>query len=280
MPTPASPPSFPIAPPPGPLPGVATVPAATVVIFRRAPAGGAPELLMVQRAKAMRFAGGAAVFPGGRIDSADRELAFALSDGRGPDATILDPAALEEIAGRIAAIRETLEETGLAIGLDHPVSAADAVKARAMLLAEGRLANVISQLGWRLAPGLLVPFARWCPDWDGAFDTRFYLTDLGTGAVDIAVDATENTRLFWMNAASALREADKGEISVLYPTRRNLERLAQFANFAEARAHAEATPPLVITPQKIERDGEIWLTIPEGLGYPVLGEPLASVKRG
>ena len=37
------------------------IPAATVVIFRNCPAGGPPELLMVQRAKEMRFAGGAAV---------------------------------------------------------------------------------------------------------------------------------------------------------------------------------------------------------------------------
>ncbi|MBW8785767.1 MAG: NUDIX hydrolase, partial [Novosphingobium sp.] len=38
------------------------IPAATLVVFRRA-ADGPPELLMVQRAKEMRFAGGAAVFP-------------------------------------------------------------------------------------------------------------------------------------------------------------------------------------------------------------------------
>jgi len=94
------------------------------------------------------------------------------------------------------------------------------------------------------------------------------------------VDATENTRLFWISAANALRAADAGEISALYPTRRNLERLAQFSSFAETRQHAEAIPPHIITPQKIEREGEMWLTIPEGLGYPVLGQPLDTVRRG
>ena len=266
---------FPLAAPAGPIPGITTVPAATVVIFRHAPAGGPPEMLMLQRAKAMRFAGGAAVFPGGRIDTADRELALALSGADAPD-----PQALEEAAARIAAIRETLEETGLVIGLDHPVSGEEAASARALLLADGALAPVVKQLGWRLAPERLVSFSRWCPDWDGAFDTRFYLADLGTGAVEIAVDATENTRLFWISAADALRAADAGEISALYPTRRNLERLAQFSSFAETRAHAEAIPPHIITPQKIEREGEIWLTIPEGLGYPVLGQPLDTVRRG
>ena len=43
------------------------IPAATLVIFRAA-GGGAPELLMVERAKEMSFAGGAMVFPGGRVD--------------------------------------------------------------------------------------------------------------------------------------------------------------------------------------------------------------------
>ena len=51
------------------------IPAATMVIFRNSPQGRAPEVLMVQRAKEMRFAGGAAVFPGGRVDEADRVLA-------------------------------------------------------------------------------------------------------------------------------------------------------------------------------------------------------------
>ena len=249
------------------------IPAATLVIFRHAAQDNAPpELLFVQRSQQMRFAGGATVFPGGRIDPADYTLAEALSAETG-----LSPG---DLAARIAAIRETLEETGLVIGLDHPVSGEEAASARALLLADGALAPVVKQLGWRLAPERLVSFSRWCPDWDGAFDTRFYLADLGTGAVEIAVDATENTRLFWISAADALRAADAGEISALYPTRRNLERLAQFSSFAETRAHAEAIPPHIITPQKIEREGEIWLTIPEGLGYPVLGQPLDTVRRG
>ena len=51
----------------------AVIPAATLVVFRETP--GLPELLMVERAKAMAFAGGAMVFPGGRIDPEDHALA-------------------------------------------------------------------------------------------------------------------------------------------------------------------------------------------------------------
>lgn len=246
------------------------IPAATVVIFRHGAGGGAAEVLMVQRAKEMRFAGGAAVFPGGRIDEADRVLAARIAPEAEPD----------EAAARIAGIRETLEETGLAIGVTRAISVAEARKARAMLLDQGLLAPVLERFGWTLDLAALTPFARWCPRWDGAFDTRFFLCDLGTGAVDIAVDATENTRLFWTSAAHALEMADSGEISVIFPTRRNLERLAQFPTFAEARAHAEATPIRTISPSREERAGEMFLTIPEGLGYPVTAQAMATVKRG
>lgn len=246
------------------------IPAATVVVFRRCRQGGPPELLMVQRAKEMRFAGGAAVFPGGRIDAEDRALAEALGLPGEPD----------EAAARIAGIRETLEETGLAIATRKPIPAAEAAEARAMLIEQGTLAPVIERFGWTLDPAALVSFARWCPMRDNTFDTRFFLFDLGTGAVDIAVDATENTRLFWIAAEEALRRADTGDFHVIFPTRRNLERLAQFASFAEARNHAEAIPLRTITPSRAERDGVDWLVIPEGCGYPITGQPLATALRG
>lgn len=247
------------------------VPAATAVIFRKGPAGGAPELLMVQRTREMRFAANAAVFPGGRVDPADRVLAAALA----PDADA------ELAAARIAAIRETLEETGLAVSLRAPVAAEEAVAARALLIEQGELAAVLDRFGWQLDLDSLVPFARWCPrELERPFDTFFFLADLGTGEVDITVDATENSRLFWLSAAEALHRAETGELLVIFPTRRNLERLAQFASFAEARAHAEAIPVRMISPTAQLRDGERWLTIPEGLGYPVTSEPLSRAMRG
>lgn len=248
------------------------IPAATVVVFRNNAAGGPPELLMVQRAKEMRFAGGAAVFPGGRIDPEDGELATRLD----ADADI------EVLAARIAGVRETLEETGLAIGLARPVSASEAADARALLLDKGALAPVIERFGWTLELERLLPFARWCPRVSGTFDTRFFIADLGTGAVDIAVDATENTRLFWASARRALELADAGEISVIFPTRRNLDRLALFGTFAEAQAHCEAIPVVTVSPNMEERDGEKWLVIPDyqARGYPVEGQPLATAHRG
>ncbi|SFF84650.1 hypothetical protein SAMN05518801_102163 [Novosphingobium sp. CF614] len=255
---------------PIPAHGPAVVPAATVVIFRRPADGGAPELLMVQRAREMRFAGGAAVFPGGRVDPSDRELARRLM-----------PDEAEEIAAaRIAGIRETLEETGLMIATRAPISAGEAAEARRMLLESGSLAPVLRHFGWELAPEALTLYAHWCPLRDKAFDTRFFVTDLGTGAVEVTIDETENTRLFWTSAASALEMARRGEISVIFPTHRNLERLAQFSCFADALADIAAHPVSRIHPHLEQRLDEEWLVIADGHGYPVVGQPKATSKRG
>jgi 8-oxo-dGTP pyrophosphatase MutT (NUDIX family) len=256
----------------GPMPadGPKVIPAATVVIFRNCREGGPPELLMVQRAKEMRFAGGAAVFPGGRIDPEDRALAKQLAPGDDPEVS----------SARIAGIRETLEETGLMIATHERIHGGEASEARAMLIETGALEPVLERFGWTLSLDRLVPFAHWCPPMDGAFDTRFFLTDLGTGAVDITVDATENTRLFWVSARKALQLADQGEISVIFPTRRNLDRLALFGSFEEACSQIERFPPQRICATQELRDGEKWLVIPDGHGYPVLGQPLSEVRRG
>jgi len=250
-------------------------PAATAVIFRHDPSGGAPQLLMVERSASMSFAGGAAVFPGGRVDDADHELAATLAPGA-------DEEAAADLAARIAAVRETIEETGLVIGIDRAVTRDEAHAARELLCAEGTLAPVLERHGWRLALDKLTYFARWRPKHRHlrVFDTRFFLADLGTGSVDLLVDETENTHLFWASAAEALQLADAGDIKIIFPTRRNLERLAQFASFGEARAQAEAIPVRMISPWLSERNGQRWLTIPTDAGYPVDGEPMESVARG
>ena len=67
---------------------------------------------------------------------------------------------------------------------------------------------------------------------------------------------------------------------MIFPTRRNLERLALFEDFAAAKTQAERIPVRTITPFMGEREGRSWLEIGEDLGYPVTGEPLDTVARG
>lgn len=251
------------------------IPAATIIIFRNAADGAAPEVLMTVRSRNMVFAGGMAVFPGGRVDPAD----FALAETVAGDTGLT----CDEAAHQIAAVRETLEETGLALGLAGDITAASAAAARAMLAQTGALAPVLDTFGWTLDLDQITPFARWFPKNENIariYDTRFYLADLGTGDVDVSIDASENTHLFWTTAQGALDAAARGEIKLIFPTRRNLERLALFGSYAEARIQAEAIPVRTIMPQVTEQDGRPWLTILADAGYPVIGEPLDTVARG
>ena len=249
------------------------IPAATVVIFRNGPSDGPPEILMTIRSRNMVFAGGMAVFPGGRVDDADFDLAREVA----PDGDI------DEVANQIAAVRETLEETGLVIGLTGDITAESANAAREHLLEHKTLTATLSAFGWSLDLAQLTPFARWFPkneDIPRVYDTRFYLADLGTGEVDIAADLSENTRLFWVSAQGALDMADKGEIKLIFPTRRNLERLAQFDDFSDAKAQAEAIPVRTIVPRVDTSGGQPMLRIMEDAGYPITAELLDTVQRG
>ena len=256
----------------GPIPadGPRVVPAATIIIFRKGAQSGKPEFLLVQRAKEMRFAGGAVVFPGGRVDPSDRVIATQLA----PDGD------QEITSSKIAGIRETLEETGLLIGIEQSVNASQAAEARAMILETEDLAPVLKHFDWSIDLSALVFYAHWCPPFDKAFDTRFFVTDLGTGSVDITVDATENTKLFWATAEQALEMNTAGEITLIFPTLRNVERLDGFENFNDACKSAEEFPPRRMSAGRETIDGEDWITIPDGRGYPVLAQRWEVARRG
>lgn len=253
------------------MPSDAT-PAATLVIFRDNPDGGAPLLLMVERVKAMAFAGGAAVFPGGKVDPADYEFAAALNH-------LLD---VEEVAARLAAIRETIEEAGLALALTGVDDPADCTDARAALHAGDSLRDICERYGW--APDLtqLVPWARWRPPTmeRRVFDTRFYLLNAGEAALSATVDQTENHALFWATAQQALEYSEEGRIKVIFPTRRNLERLALFGDYHDAVNHALAHPVETVLTYIEQRDDDQWLCIPDRHGYPITAEPLGKAMRG
>jgi 8-oxo-dGTP pyrophosphatase MutT (NUDIX family) len=223
---------------------------------------------MVERTARMAFAGGAMVFPGGRIDEGDRALAAGFAE---PDAD-----------ARIAAIRETLEETGIAVGLEPDVDQEHAAGLQAELHAGATFSELIAANGLGLRLEDLVPFARWKPAFHQAriFDTLFFLAQAPHGDWQPHPQAGECEAAEWLSAPEVLQRVARGEASAIFPTIRNLERLAQFDSIADARADAAAHAIETITPWIAEHDGEPHLFIPEGLGYPVTREPLESVRRG
>lgn len=237
------------------------IPAATLVVMRDIPAG-PPELLMVTRSRGMAFAGGAMVFPGGRIDAGDRALAADPVD-----------------AGKVAAIRETLEETGCPVGLAPPP--AHPGELQEALHAGAGFAVLLERHGLQLDLPALTPFARWRPTFSQPrkFDTLFFIAEAPPGDWPLHPQPGECDAAEWLGAAAVLDRIAAGQASAIFPTLRNLERLARFGSFAQAREDALAHPIETISPWVEEVGGEKWLRIPDHLGYPVTRERLTEAVR-
>ena len=242
----------------------AAIPASTLILVRDR-GGAPPDLLMVERSDKMAFAAGALVFPGGRIDDADLKL--------GQDLGLADGAA-------VAAIRETIEETAVPVGLNPVPDREGALKIQSELAGGADFAALLS--GTRLDATALTPFARWVPKFHAVrrFDTLFFIAEAPAGDAPPNVIAGECSGAYWLSAAEALEREARGEARLIFPTRRNLERLAQHASFAEIRADALAHPVEPVTPWVEDRDGEKFITIPAHLGYPVTEERLDGLWRG
>ena len=240
------------------------IPAATLVVVRDRPHG-PPELLMVERAPGMAFAGGALVFPGGRIDQSDSLSAAGLADG----------------AARVAAIRETIEETAIPISLRPQPTVEQALAMQAALVADRPFEEVLCY-DYALALEELTPLARWLPNFHVTrrFDTLFYIARAPPGEWEPNVLAGECSGAFWLTAGDALERERGGDARLIFPTRRNLERLAQHDSFAAMQADALAHPIEPVTPWVEEHDGERFIVIPDHLGYLVTRVKLVGLWRG
>jgi 8-oxo-dGTP pyrophosphatase MutT (NUDIX family) len=244
------------------------IPAATLILYDESEAG-PPQHLMIERSAAMAFMPGALVFPGGRIEPGDRELAASPRAANAPE-DVWDAAA------RVAAIRETLEEVGIAVGIRPIPDAATITAWRESLKGKGELSTLLGA-AYSLDLATLVPFAHWLPKLPAPrrFETRFYLARRESEAV-AAHDEDEAARHVWRSAAQALEDGREGRHTLMFPTMANLERLAAHPSFALVQAHLAQTPVQLISPVLLEENGERVLRIPEGLGYPVTSIALKS----
>jgi 8-oxo-dGTP pyrophosphatase MutT (NUDIX family) len=241
------------------------IPAATLIMVRDRSFGPC-EILMVERAEGMAFAAGAMVFPGGRIDEADRKLA----ETAGIDAAL------------VAAVRESIEETAIPVGLD-PTPVPDlAAKLQTQLLADRPLKDVLIEHDLALDSAALMPFARWVPQFHAVrrFDTLFFVARAPEGEWQPRVIEGECAAAEWVRATDVLERERRGEARLIFPTRRTLERLAQHSTFDQISADAAAHPIEPISPWVEERDGDKFVTIPGHLGFPVIEERLDGLWRG
>ena len=246
------------------------IPAATLVVMRPSSGvldGAPPEILVVERTAAMAFAGGAIVFPGGRVDPADHVLARQV--GRPGE------------VAKITAIRESIEESAIAAGLGGVRDPLIGLALQSALLDGMPFAELLAEHRLTLDLDSLTAFARWMPAFKQArrFDTIFFLTRALPGEWRPRPQPGECETAEWASAATLLARIAAGEASAIFPTKRNLERIARHASFEDALADAQAHPLDTIVPWIEQRGGVPHVCIPEGRGYPNTAEPVTTALR-
>lgn len=209
---------------------------------------------MVSRAARGAFAS-ALVFPGGAIDSDDRE------DGWREHVDDFDDFAEDERALRIGAIREVWEETGLLLGgPSGPARSGEPFR------------EALEQTSSRIRLDALTHFGHWITPASEPrrFDTHFFLAAVERDAVAIP-DGVETLDTEWLPPARAAELAKSGERPIIFPTMLNLLRVAESENTADAISAARARPRVTVAPVWETRDdGTRWVSIPVEAGYPVL----------
>ena len=247
-------------------------PASTILLLRDSAAGNEVEVFMMVRHHEIDFNSGALVFPGGSVDKGDNEIIAdpaLYSGGEGLDAS--------ELAFRIAAVRETFEESGILLA--RPKGSKSLVDARRAGqieashradLCEGKVSfsKVLTDLGLLLALDELVPYARWITP-EGMpkrFDTWFFLAAAPPEQVG-AHDGKEATDSIWVSPREALAGGQTGRFKLPFATTRNLVKLGRQPSVAAALHDSRGRKIVTVMPVMTRTPAGRQLRIPLEAGY-------------
>jgi 8-oxo-dGTP pyrophosphatase MutT (NUDIX family) len=251
---------------------VAPRPASTILLLRDNPKAREIEVFMMVRHHQIEFQSGALVFPGGSVDSNDREIIATselYSGGEGLDAAAL--------GFRIAAIRETFEESGILLARSKGSKALiDAKRAGELAVAHRAALNerktsfldVLAGGGLCLALDLLMPYAHWITP-EGMpkrFDTWFFLAAAPPDQLG-AHDGKESTDSIWVSPREALEGGDNGRFKLPFPTTRNLIRLGKQSNVWGALEESKGRSIVTVMPVMTRLNGGRQLRIPREADY-------------
>lgn len=201
-------------------------PSSTVMLLRDAP-DRSVEALLVRRNQKLVTGGGAWVFPGGRVDPAD-----------------YTEAENHFLAAQNAAVRETLEETGI-----------------------------------ELQRADLTPFAHWTtPKGTGRrFATWFFIAHL-RDAVDVVVDGSEIVDHRWLPPQAALDAQRSGEITLMPPTFVSLTLLGRYQSCIAAVAGFREREVQHFNPRIVATDTGRVILYDDDAGYAT-GNPDVPGRR-
>jgi 8-oxo-dGTP pyrophosphatase MutT (NUDIX family) len=262
------------------LPPAAPRDAATIILVRPGPVVSGVEVFLLRRTRALEFAPGACVFPGGSVDERDADPAIAETAWIGPapaDLGHLLGISAERVRALVcAAVRETFEEAGVLLAGPSPAevvpgSAVLEQDRRALLDGSVSLDELLSRRGLKLRADLLTPWARWItPEISPRrFDTWFFAAALPDGQLAglAAAGPGEADSGTWWRPSAALEAARAGEITLLPPTAVTLAELAAYQDVAGVLAERRVITPLM--PTVVVEDERAWLAMPQAVEYPL-----------
>src|SRR6202035_4923254 len=248
-------------------------PASTILLLREGVATrGEIEVFMMVRHYEIDFNSGALVFPGGSVDKGDQEIiakSELYSGAEGLDAA--------DLSFRIAAIRETFEESGILLARPRGSKAlVDAARAGAIEaahradLCEGKITfpEVLTDNGMLLALDELVPYAHWITP-EGMpkrFGTWFFLAAAPPEQAG-RHDGKESTDSIWLSPREALAGGESGRFKLPFPTTRNLIRLGKQKSVRCALDDAGGRKVVTVMPVITRLNGGRQLRIPLEAGY-------------
>src|SRR5712672_2736087 len=247
-------------------------PASTILLLRDATGKDEIEVFMMVRHYEIDFNSGALVFPGGSVDKGDQEIIARPELYSGGDG--LDGATL---SFRIAAIRETFEESGILLArprgskaLVDAKRAGEIEAASRAALCEGKTTflKVLTDNGMLLALDELVPYAHWITP-EGMpkrFDTWFFLAAAPPEQVG-AHDGKESTDSIWVSPREALEGGGSGRFKLPFPTTRNLIRLGKQPDVKAAVDDSRGKTVVTVMPVMIKDGDKRQLRIPAEAGY-------------
>jgi recombination protein RecT len=206
--------------------------AATVMLVRDRPAGGI-EALLLRRSARSAFAPDAFVFPGGTVEPGDYETA---------------PRGWNDIRLQ-SEFRATIPEN---LPTDiPPVAPRDA---GALVVAAAR--ELHEEAAVTIEPSALTLFSHWItpPSEPRRYNTFFFLSRAPHGALGVA-DALETHDARWLEPGDALERNARGELHLVYPTIKHLERLRAFDAVEALLAFGREKPIRTIMPDRAPAEG-------------------------
>ncbi|MBT3914979.1 MAG: NUDIX hydrolase [Rhodospirillaceae bacterium] len=250
------------------------------------------EIFMVTRHHKIKFAGGALVFPGGKLDpeDSDEALLAACRGQKGPTGVLTD----EDLAFRICGIRETFEEAGVLLARDNET--ADSLSGErgtelaqqyreALHGGEITLAEIVQAEGLTLACDQMIVFARWVTPtyFPKRFDTFFFLARVPRDQI-ASHDDIESTDSLWTTPTDAIADGDEGRKVVVFATRANLGKLALSKSVDELIENTLKDEIVIVEPVITDNDGDITFRIRDDAGYPLIerteyGGSVLKVKK-